>query len=127
MPTYRLHVTRDEKTITSVVKYFRVTSPDANTAMSLFLDNHPGYKVICWEEMVEEPKESHQRSPAKLRHTYKARMVGVRNNLQSMVEDESELLTQEELIQISRTICELNRIITLFQTRSMDLKREGKI
>lgn len=105
----------------------RAESPDL--AISSFRSIHPTWIVESYEVIlpVVNNKSKNHRSPAVMRNTYKARMVQVRNNLQSMIEDESSLLTEEEIIQLSRITCKLGHVISMFHTRSMDMKREGKI
>jgi len=91
------------------------------------LTHHPKIDILHISEHPEDvaPSVNKHRSPFKIRNTYKARLTGIRNNLQSMLEDESGLLTQEELLQITRITCKLGNVISLFHTRTLDMKKEG--
>ena len=79
-------------------------------------------------DIIPERRESERRntcSPAKRRGHYKARLCQVRGNLQSMTDSEYGLLTTEEILVLQRISCKLDRVIALFNTRTMDLKRDG--
>jgi len=127
---YRLTITKPPS-LTEHRANFRSCSVDA--AIQEFSIAHQGWLVWACEPVNEqEPCTcqkvcNKQKSPKRLRTTYKARLTGIRNNLQSMVEADDQLLTEEELLQLGRTICKLNRVLGLFIMRTMDLQREGKL
>lgn len=64
---------------------------------------------------------------AKVRNYHRARLYQVRGNLTSMIDSAAHdnLLTKEEVLQLQRSIKGIDRVIELFNMRSMDLKREG--
>lgn len=114
-----------------LIKHFIFEADGIPETMQLFYKNYPvAFVLDCY--LVELPaslacKCNKQRSSRRLRTTYKARLSGIRNNLQTMIEAEDHLLTEEELLQIGRTICKLNRVLSLFTMRTMDLEREGRL
>lgn len=126
MNTYRFRVSSTAGVIRIVI--IKADSPEL--AITSFKTIHPTWEIISYEVIMpteQTPKKKNSRSPAVLRGTYKARMSQVRNNLQSMIEEENPLLTKEEIVQLSRITCKLNHVISLFHVRTMDLKKEGKI
>jgi len=63
----------------------------------------------------------------KIRNYHRTRLYQVRGNLTSMIDSAAQdnLLTKEEILQLQRSIKGIDRVIELFNMRSMDLKREG--
>ena len=63
----------------------------------------------------------------KIRNYHRTRLYQVRGNLTSMIDSAAQdnLLTKEEILQLQRSIKGIDRIIELFNMRSMDLKMEG--
>ncbi len=94
------------------VKAFRVT--------------HPKLSMIKVEQ-VREYDKTNVNSPKRLRANLKARLCQIRGNLQSMTDAEESPLTKEEILQIQRITCQVNRVISLFEMRTMDLKMGGVI
>lgn len=64
---------------------------------------------------------------SRVRNYHRARLYQVRGNLTSMIDSATQdnLLTKEEILQLQRSIKGIDRVIELFNMRSMDLKREG--
>ena len=64
---------------------------------------------------------------AKVRNYHRARLYQVRGNLTSMIDSaaQDDLLTKEEVLQLQRSIKGIDRVIELFNMRSMDLKKAG--
>lgn len=123
--TYRLKVI----SVNGLNKIVIAKGESPNQAIDSFRNIHPTWVVESYEVILPpvNNKKTNHRSPAVLRNTYKARMVQVRNNIQNMLEEDNALLTTEELVQLSRIICKIGHVITLFPTRTMDLKKDGKI
>lgn len=98
-------------------------------AISGWLEDNPFTEVVnCvpWHKKVPVgtiPKKSH--SGAKSRAYLKARITQMLRNAQSILEDEEALITMEERLQLSRVICQENRILALWGERTMQLKLEG--
>ena len=63
----------------------------------------------------------------KIRNYHRTRLYQVRGNLTSMIDSASQdnLLTQEEILQLQRSIKGIDRVIELFNMRSMDLRKGG--
>ena len=78
-------------------------------------------------EKVRKYDKSNINSPKRLRANLKARLCQIRGNLQSMTDAEEGLLTTEEILALQRISCLLDRVISLFNSRTMDLKNEGKL
>ena len=101
-------------------------------AISGWLKDNPSTTVIEWEEATERvtspPEKETDRgphSPSCRRAYLKARVTQMMRNAQSILEDEDALVTLEERLQLSRVICQQNRILALWGERSMQLKLEG--
>ena len=109
-------------------EFFRY-APSIEEATSGWLEDNPFTKVInCvpWHKKVPVetiPKKSH--SGVKSRAYLKARITQMMRNAQSILEDEEALITMEERLQLSRIICQENRILALWGERTMQLKIEG--
>ena len=67
------------------------------------------------------------KTPEKERTYIKTRLAQIRGNLHSMIDSGEQLLTREEILQLDRISCKVSRVISLFEMRTMDLKREGKL
>lgn len=95
---------------------------------SLHLE-HPNLKVLHCEPITDrcECEKRTECAPYKIRNHYKARLCQIRGNLQSMTDSEDGLLTCEEVVQIQRLTARVDRIISLFHTRTLDLKKDGKL
>ena len=98
-------------------------------ASSGWLGDNPTTTVIeCVETLSqsqEAPSMEKPRSGAKSRAYLKARITQMMRNAQSILEDEEALVTMEERLQLSRVICQENRILALWGERTMQLKLEG--
>ena len=96
-------------------------------AIDTFTKRHPNLEILSsmilleWEDL---PK-CKARTGKQIRTHHKARITQVRNNLQSLVEDEKSVLTDEERVQLSRAICKVQHILGKWHVRDMDLQREG--
>lgn len=109
-------------------EFFRYAhSPEE--AISGWLEDNPSTKVIkCVEASASSQETSpteRPRSGAKSRAYLKARITQMMRNAQSILEDEEALVTMEERLQLSRVICQENRILALWGERTMQLKLEG--
>jgi hypothetical protein len=91
-----------------------------------FKDTHPSLNIVSVEEVRKYEKKNFN-SPKRLRANLKARLCQIRGNLQSMTDSEEPFLTEEELVTIQRIACKVNRVISLFEMRTMDLKKGGVI
>lgn len=95
-------------------------------ALRSFHLRHPKIEVLSilslpeWEDL---PK-CKARTDKQKRAYHKARITQVRNNLQSLVEDEKAILTNEERVQLNRAICKVQLILSKWHVRDMDLKME---
>lgn len=78
-------------------------------------------------ERVRDYDKTNVNSPRRLRSHLKARLCQIRGNLQSMTDSEDSLLTEEEILAIQRITCKVDRVISLFEMRTMDLKKRGVI
>ena len=78
-------------------------------------------------ERIREYDKTNVNSPKRLRANLKARLCQIRGNLQSMTDDEESPLTREEILQLQRISCQVDRVISLFEMRTMDLKKGGVI
>ena len=100
-------------------------------AIAGWLEDNPTTTVIeCVETLSqsqEAPSTGKLRSDAKSRVYLKARITQMMRNAQSILEDEEALVTMEERLQLSRVICQQNRILALWNERSMQLKVEGRL
>lgn len=98
-------------------------------AIAGWLEDNPTTTVIECVETLSQSQEAHSterpRSGAKSRAYLKARITQMMRNAQSILEDEEALITMEERLQLSRVICQENRILALWGERTMQLKLEG--
>ena len=98
-------------------------------AISGWLEDNPTTTVIECVETLSQSQEASStgkpRSGAKSRAYLKARITQMMRNAQSILEDEEALITMEERLQLSRVICQENRILALWGERTMQLKLEG--
>ena len=78
-------------------------------------------------ERIRDYDKTNVNSPKRLRANLKARLCQIRGNLQSMTDAEDPLLTEEEILAIQRIACKVDRVISLFEMRTMDLKKGGFI
>lgn len=76
-------------------------------------------------ERIRDYDKTNVNSPKRLRANLKARLCQIRGNLQSMTDSEEPLLTEEEILALQRIACKVDRVISLFEMRTMDLKRGG--
>ena len=113
--------------VDSSIHIFNVEGINCNDAVINLWVRHPKLIVQDVEELSTPKHVCKNCSPAKRRGHYKARLCQVRGNLQSMTDSEEGLLTTEEILALQRISCKLDRVIALFNTRTMDLKREGKL
>ena len=100
----------------------------SDEAIAGWLEDNPSTKVIeCIEMPTNSQEAPHEkrRSGAKSRAYLKARITQMMRNAQSILEDEEALVTMEERLQLSRVICQQNRILALWGERTMQLKIEG--
>ena len=101
----------------------------SDEAIAGWLEDNPSTRVIeCIEMPIssqEAPPMKRPRSGAKSRAYLKARITQMMRNAQSILEDEEALVTMEERLQLSRVICQQNRILALWGERTMQLKIEG--
>lgn len=91
-----------------------------------FPSKYPKLSMIKVERIRKYDKTNIY-SPKRVRHNLKARLCQIRGNLQSMTDSEESPLTQEEILQIQRISCQINRVISLFEMRTMDLHKEGRL
>ena len=100
-------------------------------AIAGWLEDNPSTMVIkCVEASASSQEASpteRPRSGAKSRAYLKARITQMMRNAQSILEDEEALVTMEERLQLSRVICQENRILALWGERTMQLKLEGHL
>ena len=104
--------------------YYR-SAESALEAINSWQADHPSTQVLEVIEVLDfrEPSEQiKHRTPLQIRAHHKARITQMRNNAISLLEDEETVLSQEERIQLSRVTCQLDRILALWATRTMDLK-----
>lgn len=91
-----------------------------------FASKHPNLAINSIDLISEDsPCTKCTCSPSKQRSYYKVRLCQIRGNLQSMTDSETPLLTPEELIQLQRITCKIDKVISQFGMKTMDLKREG--
>ena len=117
---YRIHAVHK---IRGSEHTFQVNSIDHVKAFPI---THPKL-LIAKVECIREYDRSNVNSPKRLRANLKARLCQIRGNLQSMTDAEESPLTKEEILQIQRITCQVNRVISLFEMRTMDLKMGGVI
>lgn len=91
-----------------------------------FLKLYPKLSMVKVERIRKYGK-TNINSPKRLRANLKARLCQIRGNLQSMTDAEDPLLTREEILAIQRITCKVDRVISLFEMRTMDLKKGGVI
>lgn len=124
MKLYKLTVRKGQASGT-FSRYAR--SPER--AVAGWLEDNPSTMVIkCVEASASSQEASpteRPRSGAKSRAYLKARITQMMRNAQSILEDEEALITMEERLQLSRVICQENRILALWGERTMQLKIEG--
>jgi FMN-dependent NADH-azoreductase len=121
MNTYRITALHP----TGQVKTFKFQAEDIPAANTKFRQSHPKMTIVVTELIQEDIPKSSGQSKAKRRGHYKARLCQIRANLQSMTDDEDGLLTQEEILQIQRIACKVDRVVALFPERTMELKCRG--
>ena len=125
MKLYKITATKGE----TRGEFFRYAhSPEE--AIAEWLEDNPFTRVInCipWHKKIPVGTIPHKKSHngAKSRAYLKARITQMMRNAQSILEDEDALVTMEERLQLSRIICQQNRILALWAERSMQLKLEG--
>ena len=92
-----------------------------------FCERHPNLEILSIYQLpeFEPPCKCKARTAKQIRSHHKARIVQVRNNLQSLVEDDKAILTDEERVQLSRAICKVQHILSKWHARDIDLKVEG--
>lgn len=117
---YRIHAVHK---IRGSEHTFQVSSTEHVEAFPL---TYPKLSIIKVER-IREYDRSNVNSPKRLRANLKARLCQIRGNLQSMTDAEESPLTKEEILQIQRITCQVNRVISLFEMRTMDLKIGGVI
>lgn len=106
---------------------FIIFDESARQALDQFHLTYPHLKLdsIVEEAGVEDVESPLKCSKYKMRNHYKARLCQIRGNLQSMTDAEESLLTQEEILSLQRIACKVDRVISLFNTRTLDLKKGG--
>lgn len=122
MKKYQLTITHNEWPASQT--YFRTASSKEEAIAAWHLD-HPSTTVTSIKEVSStEPSEQQTptRTPLQQRAHHKARITQMRNNAISLLESEESILTPEERVQLSRATCQLNRILALWPTRTLDLK-----
>lgn len=107
--------------------FFRYAASVEEAAAGWLEDNPSTEVVSCTlhQEETSVPRAGKGQSKAKSRAYLKARITQMMRNAQSILEDEEALVTPEERLQLSRVICQQNRILALWSERSMQLKIEG--
>lgn len=121
MNTYRIIAVHP----TGRVKTFKFNAEDIPSSNALFKQAHPEMNIITTEFISENPTTQSPPSNIKRRSHLKARLCQIRANLQSMTDSEDGLLTQEEILQLQRIACKVDRVVALFSERTMELKQRG--
>ena len=122
MKKFQLTITHNEWPCSQI--YFRLAASPSEAIQSWIAD-HPSTSVteikeVPTDELIESQSKS--RTPLQHRAHHKARITQIRNNAISLLEDENSILTPEERVQLSRCTCQLDRILALWPTRTLDLK-----
>ena len=112
-------------------EFFRY-APSTDEAISRWLEDNPYTKVlscVLWTKKIPVGVPTSKKTPSMLksRAYLKARITQTLRNAQSILEDEEALITLEERLQLSRVICQQNRILALWGERTMQLKLEGHL
>lgn len=90
-----------------------------------FLSRHPHLSIISmmelheWENVEEKCRA---RSDKQIRAHHKARITQVRNNLNSLLEDDSSILTSGERAQIARISSKLTYLLSGWKANSINIK-----
>lgn len=123
MNTYLIEV----KHPSGIIKKFKVQAQDKCLAKINFSKVYSTLEILSVELIAGliEPPLKKGFSNIKRRSHYKTRLCQIRANLQSMTDDENGLLTEEEVIMIQRIACKVDRVISLFPSRTLDLKLKG--
>ena len=122
MKKYQLTIIHNEWPVSQIYSIAASSKEEAITAWHL---KHPSTSVTSIKEVSsDEPSEQQTptRTPLQQRTHHKARITQMRNNAISLIEAEDSILTPEERVQLSRATCQLDRILALWATRTMDLK-----
>ena len=90
-----------------------------------FLFHHPHLSITSMMELpewndVEEKRKT--RSDKQIRAHNKARLTQVRNNLNSLLESDSSILTSGERVQIARISCKLTRLLSGWGANSINIE-----
>lgn len=107
-------------------KSFIIRSNNEIQALNKFTIKYPHVSIISISE-ISNIVSQNCISKLKQRSYYKTRLCQIRNSLRTMIDEELGLLTQEEKLQLQRVGCKLERVITLFSERTMNLRKEGKL
>lgn len=95
------------------------------SSRNAFLYRHPHLSIISmvaipeWENVKEKCKV---RSNKQIRTHHKARITQVRNNLNSLLEDDSSVLTYGERVQIARISCKLTHLLSGWRANSINIE-----
>lgn len=105
----------------------KLTGDSETAAIDAFYSRHQHLDILSIHQLPEweTPVKCNARTNKQIRAHHKARVTQVRNNLQSLAEDEKSVLTNEERVQLSRVICKVQRILSKWHIRNMDMNREG--
>lgn len=122
MNKYKIYVARNNVEFNNPHFCYGKNQDDA---MVRWMFQHPNVRIISIEligPVENSQKQSKKRTSDQLRSHHKARITQMRNNAQSLMEDEDSILTIEERLQLSRITCQFDRILALWTERSLNLK-----
>ncbi len=97
---------------------------DEKSAKASFLERHPKLEILTMMEVLEwqEPTKCKSRTNKQVRAHHKARVTQVRNNLISLFEDESAILTEGERVQLARISCKITQLLSKWKTNSLNIE-----
>ena len=113
--------------LSGVCTQIRLSGEDELSARESFMSRHPTLKILSMMEIPEatSPEKCRCRTAKQKRAYQKARITQIRNNCQSIIEDETNHLTEGECLQLSRVACKLTHLLSRWTQGSVDLTMEG--